>query len=328
MPRLLALSCCFLFVFHVNAHAWSNPGHMTTAAIAYADLKERNPGALAEAVRILKKHPQFRDLWADKLAEAPAEERDLRLLMLAATWPDDIRGDEDYDHPIWHYVDIPYRPGYNEIKFPRGESILTAFPANRNIARSDIESDEARAVALCWMLHLIGDVHTPLHTTTLVNTEFPWPAGDRGGNLIYIRESQEGPACKLHRFWDNVGFYSTDPRTVRHRAEALVNNPAFRREQLTELGRGGGYPQPGGDRPPSYSSFNDWARASHVIAVENVYLRGALKPVSDQGQAPVLPRGYKEQAIKIAEKQIVLAGYRISDSLAQVFGTRKGSDQP
>ena len=39
-----------------------------------------------------------------------AEEQDLYLFMLAATWADDIRRKEGYDKGRWHYISIPYKP--------------------------------------------------------------------------------------------------------------------------------------------------------------------------------------------------------------------------
>ena len=92
---------------------------MTSAAIAYADLKDRNPAVLVKVVEVLKQHPQFESKWASKLNQVSAGDRDLYLFMLAARWPDDARGDSNYDHPTWHYVDIPYHPGDANAEIPQ-----------------------------------------------------------------------------------------------------------------------------------------------------------------------------------------------------------------
>ncbi len=174
---------CFLLATP-TVQAWNKPGHMTSAAIAYADLKDRNPAVLVKVFEVLKQHPQFQSKWADKLSQVPADDRDLYVFMLAARWPDDARGNPQYDRPVWHDVNIPYRPGEVAIEIPQGADILKAFPENQSIAKSTEADAKARAVAVCWMLHLIGDVHQPLHTTKLVTERFPEPEGDRGGYQI------------------------------------------------------------------------------------------------------------------------------------------------
>jgi len=149
MRAVLALfsGICFLVATQAS-HAWNKAGHMASAAIAYADLKERNPAVLAKVVEALKQHPHFKSEWAPKLEQVSADDRDLYLFMLAAKWPDDVRKRYlEYDRPKWHTVSIPYRPGAVRLKIPRGENILTAFPKNRSIVKSSAADKEARAVA-------------------------------------------------------------------------------------------------------------------------------------------------------------------------------------
>lgn len=50
-----------------------------------------------------------------------------------------------------------------------------------------------------YLIHLIGDLHQPLHCTTYVSGQFPM--GDEGGNLIHIMF--EGKPDVLHYFWDD-----------------------------------------------------------------------------------------------------------------------------
>lgn len=132
---------------------------MTSAAIAYADLKERNPDLVVKVIEVLNQNPLFESEWAPKLEQVSGDDRDLYLFMLAARWSDDVRGNPKYDRPAWHYVNIPYRPAETVVEIPQEEGILTAFAENSSIAKSAESDDEARAVALCWMFHLMGDVH-------------------------------------------------------------------------------------------------------------------------------------------------------------------------
>jgi hypothetical protein len=64
-------------------------------------------------------------------------------------------------------------------------------------------SDSARAVALAWVLHLVGDAHQPLHNSARITPQDT--AGDRGGNLFLLGGLY--PRNNLHAFWDAiVGF--------------------------------------------------------------------------------------------------------------------------
>ena len=59
-----------------------------------------------------------------------------------------------------------------------------------------------KAVVLCWIFHLVGDVHQPLHVVSMFTPELP--DGDRGGNLIFVRPRPDSPPMRLHAFWDNA----------------------------------------------------------------------------------------------------------------------------
>ena len=284
--------------------AWNKPTHMVSAAIAYADLQDRNPAVIAKVIEALKQHPRF-DKWAPKLKQVSASDQDLYLFMLAARWSDDVRGDIEYDRPVWHYVDIPYRPGDTNLEIPQVESILTAFPENRSTVESSASDAKARAVALCWMLHLIGDVHQPLHTTSLMTDQFPAPDGDEGGNKFFIRVTPNTSGIKLHSFWDGLILDSDGFQSVRNEATELRNRPGFKREDFAEQ--------------LTVKPFNEWALGAHAIAVDEVYRKGALQAGTNKDNAVPLPAGYKDKAKETAEKQIVLAGYRISDAMAEVF---------
>ena len=52
----------------------------------------------------------FPTLTSDQMAGMSEQDQDRFLFMLAARWPDDIRGDSAFDHPLWHYIDYPYKP--------------------------------------------------------------------------------------------------------------------------------------------------------------------------------------------------------------------------
>lgn len=64
------------------------------------------------------------------------------------------------------------------------------------------DEEEARSFALRLVIHYAGDIHQPLHTTSLVDSDYP--SGDAGGNFEHL-PSVCG-ASNLHAVWDSVGY--------------------------------------------------------------------------------------------------------------------------
>jgi hypothetical protein len=299
-----------LMGFVPSSLAWNKAGHMVSAAIAYTELKQGSPEALARVVALLKLHPEFSTRWAPELAKrfVPANERDLYLFMLAARWPDDIRGDESFDHSAWHFINLPYKPQGQPASVqpvdPPPENILSAYGNNLAIVR-DTGPDSERAVALAWLFHLTGDVHQPLHTVTLFTTQFPTAEGDRGGTRFYIRVLEGRSTISLHAFWDGLVLGSERFQTVRNTATSLRLRPAHARAQLPELAQ---------------KEFDQWARQESVtLAQEQVYRNGSLQGSTDKRNGTVLPADYAGTAKPIGERRLVLAGYRLADVLKQLF---------
>lgn len=180
---LIAISVLIIMsmYFTVSAYAYNQAGHMVSGAIAYMVLKENSPETVAKTVAILKTHPDFNKRWKDLFDKLSAEDQDLYLFMMAVRWPDDIRGERMYDHPEWHYINFPFKPAGQpdsvQVKPPAYENILRALADQICEAKSDIEDSE-KAITLCWVFHLVGDIHLPVHNITLFTTDFP--DGDRG----------------------------------------------------------------------------------------------------------------------------------------------------
>jgi S1/P1 Nuclease len=306
MRHLIAVVVAFSIAN--TASAWNKAGHMVSGAIAYAALKQDNSEVHAKVVQLLKAHPQFADHWSKRLEDAPDGDRDLMLFMLAARWPDDIRDNADYHHSRWHYINMPFKPDGQPDSVvtlpPDPDNIVRAFEQNLAIVASATASDDQKATSLCWIFHLIGDGHQPLHSVSLYTTDFP--RGDRGGNSINIRvKSTSASVINLHKFWDDLIIGSENTRAVRNKATELRLRQEFAREQLTEL---------------QEKSFENWVkRESFKLAKEVVYRNGLIAGGPDPSQPLVLPEDYIPQAKAVGERRIVLAGYRLSEVLTQAL---------
>jgi hypothetical protein len=295
MKKILLI--VFLLLSRELSLAWSSPGHMTIAAIAYRELSDSQKQAVTE---LLKHHPDYEKWKQSWQINIPDFDLDTFIFMRASTWPDEIRRKGNpYDHPEWHYIDYPLEPPAfpdNPSPFPTND-ILYGISQSEKMIRDTNSSPEARAAYFSWLIHLVGDIHQPLHCSTLVNTNYAAPAGDRGGNNFYVRPA-EAPV-NLHSVWDRALGGTVNPRTqLNYAIQISTEQP---RASLPELSK---------DKTPVA-----WSKESRAIAIESGYLRGKLAGSTQRDSAPALPEGYTKSMKTIAEKQAALAGYRLADEI-------------
>jgi hypothetical protein len=302
MSRLTLLLLLLLTTgTYTCSFAWNKATHMAIGAIAYRDLRSTTPQTVARVVAILKQHPDYQSRWAAKLND-PAlspDEQDEYLFMLAARWSDDVKEQNNpYNHPTWHYVNFIYAPDLGIIRsdstLATGENILQAYAQNQAILRGDAP-DSAKAIALCWMFHLTGDVAMPLHTTALIDNHFS--DGDQGGNKFKIRVTPDGKTINLHSFWDGMLLGAEEYTSVRNLA--IQERGSFPRNQLPQL---------------CESGITAWAIASFLLAQDNAYRSHTLATGTDE-EGALLPADYVATVKPIAERQVALAGYRLADEL-------------
>jgi hypothetical protein len=305
--RTFLSSICKVLLIAVlvtNAFGWNRPGHMTTGAIAFADLQARDPAAARRAVEILKMF--CLEPFRTSVERAPqGTDEGLALFILAARWPDDIRDTPD-DHPTWHFTNRPFKPDGEpagiQTQPPADVNIETAFNENMRILENPASWGSDRAKALAWIFHLTGDSHQPLHSTALFTSTFP--DGDRGGTIFFIRRVAGGPTSNLHGLWDSA-VISTPPddfQSVINRATELRNK--FPRSSLNNL---------------SEDDIGDWITESFDMARETTYRNGSLKGSRDRNNGKVLPDDYVSTITPQAERRLVMAGYRLSDLLSRLF---------
>lgn len=287
-----------------SALAWNRAGHMVTGAIAYDELQKTSPATVARVVAILRQHPQYGSRWKPEIQGMREQDQERYLFMLAARWPDDIRGDKAFDHPLWHYINYPYKPPDQPDSVPdpapAGENIVEAFQRNVEVVQS-AAPDAEKAVALCWVFHLLGDSHQPLHVVSLFTTQFP--DGDRGGNLFYIRPDPSSPTTRnLHAYWDDILLTDEHYDAARALAANIENSRG-----LISL------------KAPAESRFEWWTHESFDLAVSTAYRKGKLTAGAGSDHGAPLPRNYHAAAERVATHRVALAGYRLADFLRTNF---------
>ena len=151
----------------MNSQAWSTQGHQITASLASARLTAK---ARLEVDRLLALEP------GETLASI-------------STWADEHR---NLASAPWHYVNVPndncnYDP---ERDCPDGKCVVDAIAKQLEILSSGT-SDDKRLTALKYVVHLVADVHQPLHAGYLE---------DRGGKTYQLQAFMRG--SNLHALWD------------------------------------------------------------------------------------------------------------------------------
>lgn len=121
-------------------------------------------------------------------------------LVEVSTWPDWIRSDPDWDHSApWHYINVPDGKTYGQSKKnPAGDAYVKLVEFLETLRNDDAPIAE-KAVALKWVVHLVGDLHQPLHVGR---------AEDRGGNDT--KAVWFGRNVNMHSVWDTDLIEYTD----------------------------------------------------------------------------------------------------------------------
>ncbi len=163
-------SLLFLFggmLFCLQLHAWGPTGHRVIGAIAENHLTKKTKSEIEQL------------LGHQSLAEV-------------STWMDEVKSDSRFDHThSWHYATIPDGSKYATRDNEEGQLVEKIEQLKRTLLCED-SSREAKIEALKFLVHLIGDLHQPLHVGN---------GTDRGGNDVKVNFFYE--KSNLHRVWDS-----------------------------------------------------------------------------------------------------------------------------
>ena len=138
-----------------------------------------------------------------------------------ANWMDFIKSDSTYDYmKPWHYATIPDDKTYAEAGTPKEKDIIWAINDFTGQLKSDTLTLEEEQFALRVLIHLVGDIHQPLHVG---NGE------DRGGNDVKLKFFWQN--SNLHRVWDS-GLIDGEKWSYTEWAQILDHNEKGEIERL------------------------------------------------------------------------------------------------
>jgi len=242
------------------AHAWGPTGHRIVGQIASDNIDGRTR---AEIALILGE--------GETLAEV-------------ATWPDEQRSDpheywQETSVP-WHWVTVPEGKTYDEVGAPPEGDAMSALSRFTQTLRDPAASREDKALALRFIVHIVGDLHQPLHNGNGL---------DRGGNQFAV--NWFGKPTNLHSVWDSAMIDGNGLSFTEYTA---------RLERHMDAGE----------------TIAWWDADPQVWMTESIALRTAIYP--DENGAS-LGYFYQWTWRPVAEERLAKAGVRLAAYLGMVF---------
>ena len=268
------LAVCLVCLAPARAAAWGDDAHQIIARIAAARLTDGARAAIAK---------EFLDGKGNSVED---------YLVKVSTYADEVRMLRP-ETSAWHFVDMPrnaeaYVPQRDCVETARGDCAVAAIRRLQKILGGGARAyGGERAEALAFLVHLVGDLHQPLHCGY---------KEDYGGNSL--RVNFFGSLTNLHSVWD-----------------ARMLDRALSRQKMTEKGYAAKLnshldptirPLLSAPKPAWVGgSLEDWAFESHTVAVKSAYALNPVKLSKKGAPAPKAASKKKKPARRISEATLL-----------------------
>ena len=290
-PGRAALAASLLLAGQA-AFAWGPQGHRTIGAIADRLL---TPAAHAAVLQLLQ---DDRDKFGNPSGRTTLES--------VSEWADELHG-TPAARPAWHYDDVPICGSEEKARYcPDGQCNTGQLERLIGVLGDPHASRGERDEALKWVVHLVGDIHQPLHAAD---------NGDRGGNLVPV--VLEGVHTRgrenLHRAWDNdlvqLALHSRSRQQPPPNIDPLAAEAANLAQQV-----GQGSPE-------------GWARESNNLARNVAYHYPGFACNSLPSGVVVLDAAYLQAAELVVRERLLLAGARLANLLNKALAGESPAGQ-
>lgn len=260
MKRILFVLLVVFFVSNINANdnfVWGQTGHRVVGEIAYNHLTKK---AKRNLEKLLKNES----------------------LAMISTYADEIKSDKNYDQfKPWHYVNFKDGETYESSeKNPKGD-LIVGIRKCKEIISSSSSTDADKIFYLKLLVHLVGDLHQPLHIGR---------SEDRGGNSIRLKWFRDN--TNLHSIWDTKMIESYNMTY----SELTQNLDKFSDKQVERIQEG---------------TVQDWVNETRILTMQ-VY--ASAKPEQD------LSYRYMYDHFDTVKKQLQKGGLRLAKVLNELFG--------
>lgn len=295
------LSVCLLAIALFTAQAWWETGHMLVAQVAKQELLKKSQNVYSRAENITLFIAGLTKNLSDSFIEA-------------AVWMDDIKSDPWDIFYNWHFINRPYNPlGLSIPAIDPMNSVYAVTEALRvlNNTKTRGLTTLTKSIYMRVLLHVMGDMHQPLHDASLFNRTYP--NGDLGGNLEKVFVQSENKTYPLHSFWDSVAFKVPNdmPRPLQPANISIIEQLA---QSFTDE-----FPRSALQDKLNEKNVTKWTIDCFRDAVESAYnpLRADM----------VIDEPYQTQAYATIRRNIALGGYRIADLLFDVLSREVPSNE-
>lgn len=312
----LGLSLSMLLALPARALAWGGQGHRIVAQLAMLQLWRE--GATDMDAR------RARRMVYRMLQDGNTT------LEAASVWPDTVRRSAAYGYADnWHFVSIPRGETSYEASeqcrvkptAPEGDCAIGGLTHFRKVMLDGQAARDDRLDALRFIIHIVGDIHQPLHTSedrAFIHNGEP---GDRGGNfrrVCFLRVSQS--ACtevfdgerkprNLHSTWDKYMIIQTGVAEEDYvaRLDARVAGlPA-----ATLAAHASGAPA-------------RWVEEAHAVAGVAAYTPSLVRDLSFPHNQTYddyffVSQSYQADNIERVDEQLMKAGIRLAAYLKQLY---------
>ncbi len=258
-----------LFLCSLPGYTWNAAGHQLIAQIAYDNLT-----------------PQAKRLSSTSFAVPNASLE--YYFVINATWLDAIRHKNIHQFDKWHYIDIPFSKDKSTLPPVEPKNALWAIKQAQRVLSQNSSPQKSKSFFLKVLIHVVGDIHQPLHTATKISRRFP--QGDLGGNLYTFSKTPK--AKNMHQYWDSAAG------TLKKESWIARKIHAFKLEAQWPCAK---INQP--------YSIEHWLNDTHAVARTQAYSIRTHKRPDNQ---------YQQKVITLSEQQIAFAGCRLAFLLNEI----------
>jgi hypothetical protein len=328
---LIGVAGIMLAVSAGRAWGWNSIGHMAVSKLAYDQLSD---GEKTKLFNLLKSHPHYKQYLA---ANRPDDISEVEwVIVRSSVWPDWVRPRQNdkrgadvtkYSRGEEHYVNVPFIDPKDEQAFagkilidPDLTNIVGALRQRCNDLRTRNAAPDDKAMAVCWIFHLIGDIHQPLHNVSYFSSNPAFAKGDLGGNKFGVRVN--GRKWKLHAYWDDLLGSDSDYGDDSAAHQVQIYKQAM---VVAESLRGLALPEADKANLERNTTFASWSQEGSELARTFAYLKtdggGVIEAVEAHANgtmsanAPELGTEYDKRAHEIAQVRVVLAGRRLAERM-------------
>ncbi|CAI2377288.1 unnamed protein product [Moneuplotes crassus] len=286
----LAVLAMALFTSQVQAF-WST-GHMIVSRIAYEQLRNNNMTLFKLIDRDIKVLQEY------------SLEGTNHTFVESANWPDHLKEIAFKAMNGWHIAETPIiDPDFEGEVYQAKENVTWAI--NQMISTLTSKSipkfNNSLAISFSfrYLLHLVGDIHQPMHAATYYSSSFP--TGDIVGTLFPIDFSPE--IQNLHFLWDAcLDQYISINSTITEEDWDLLG------DYSSKIMRD--FPLDSLQQRISVTDPTVWAAESYNITSSFIY--------SEIVPGGTIPDEYIKQGSQIINEQLAVAGYRLAELLEKI----------